>query len=251
MSREQSTRGEEQEQPIKYGDVFEVSDELGSLPIKPKDAAAMQAAESLALGGTAKGGPAAVMQSAADINEQHGVVGHDDVSSVAKNEGVTVSIGQRDGRRIITESVGGEVVGQYVQPENCKKAAGGEAITIGEALESAAMSAGFKTVDQSDAAAIQAAESRASGGAIKPGGVAAAAQSAADLNARTMNLEDKARLGDVLSDATAKIKHDKIVTKEDAEGIAGAELRNNPAMATHPGGVSDSMAAAAKLNRDT
>lgn len=41
------------------------------------------------------------------------------------------------------------------------------------------------------------------------------------------------------------------MTKEDAEGIAGAELRNNPAMVTHPGGVSDSMAAAAKLNRDT
>lgn len=224
MSEEQPpTRGEEQEQPIKYGDVFEVSDELGSLPI---------------------GGPAAVIQSAVDINQQQG---HDDVTNVAKNEGVTVSISHRDGRRIITESVGGEV-----QPESGKKApGGGEAITIGEALESAAMSAGFKSVDQSDAAAIQAAESRASGGVIKPGGVAAAAQSAADLNARTMNLEDKARLADVLSDATAKLEQDKIVTKEDAEGVAGAELRNNPAMLTHPGGVSDSMAAAARLNRDT
>lgn len=250
MSQEQPTRAG-QEQPIKYGDIFEVSDELGSLTITPKDASAMQAAESLALGGTPKGGPAAVMQSAADINQQHGVVGHDDATKVAKNEGVTVSIGHRDGRRIITETVGGEVVGQYVQPESGKKTPGGEAFTIGEALESAAISAGFKSVDQSDAAAIQAAESRASGGVIKPGGVAAAAQSAADFNARTMNLEDKTRLSDVLSDATAKLEQDKIVTKEDAEGVAGAELRNNPAMVTHPGGVSDSMAAAAKLNRDT
>lgn len=108
MSQEQPKRAE-QEQPIKYGDVFEVSDELGSLPIKPKDAAAMQAAESLAIGGTPKGGPAAVMHSAADINQLHGVVGHDDVTNVAKNEGVAVSIGQRDGRRIITESIAGEV----------------------------------------------------------------------------------------------------------------------------------------------
>lgn len=110
MSQEHPTGAEEQEQPIKYGDVFEVSDELGSLTIKPKDAAAMQAAESLALGGPSKGGPASVMQSAADINLLHGVVGHDDVTNVAKNEGVTVSIGQRDGRRIITESIGGEVL---------------------------------------------------------------------------------------------------------------------------------------------
>lgn len=101
---------EQREEPIKYGDVFEVSDELGSLPIKPKDATAMQAAENLALGGTPKGGPASVMQSAADINQQHGVVGHDDVTNVARNEGVTVSVGHRDGHRIITELVGGEVL---------------------------------------------------------------------------------------------------------------------------------------------
>lgn len=91
------------------------------------------------------------------------------------------------------------MVGQYVKQQSGKKAAGGEAITIGEALESGAMSAGFKSVDQSDVAAIQAAESRASGGAIKSGGVAAAAQSAAHLNARTKDLDHKARLGDVLS----------------------------------------------------
>lgn len=73
-----------------------------------------------------------------------------------------------------------------------------DSVTIGEALETAALTAGDKPVDQSDAAAIQAAEVRACGYA-HPGGVAAAAQSAANLNARTMNVELKTKLGDVLA----------------------------------------------------
>lgn len=75
-----------------------------------------------------------------------------------------------------------------------------DAITIGEALEAAALSAGDKPVDQSDAAAIQAAEIRATGhNKIIPGGVAATAQSAATLNARTMLDENKTKLSDVLA----------------------------------------------------
>lgn len=96
-----------------------------------------------------------------------------------------------------------KVVGQYVEPGkvNMKSPAGAlgsDAITIGEALETTALTAGDKPVDQSDAAAIQAAEVRASGYA-HPGGVASAAQSAADFNARTLNVENKAKLGDVLA----------------------------------------------------
>lgn len=72
-------------------------------------------------------------------------------------------------------------------------------ITIGEALEAAALTAGRKPVEWSDAAAIQAAEVRATGRtAIVPGGVAAAAQSAASLNARTPRAEDKTTLADIL-----------------------------------------------------
>lgn len=42
------------------------------------------------------------------------------------------------------------------------------------------------------------------------------------------------------------------MTREDAEGVIGAEVRNNPDLATYPGGVSASMAAAARLNyKDT
>ena len=73
-----------------------------------------------------------------------------------------------------------------------------DAITIGEALENATLTAGDKPVDQSDAAAIQKAEVRASGFA-HAGGVTAAAQSAANLNARTMGVDDKIKLGEVLA----------------------------------------------------
>lgn len=73
-------------------------------------------------------------------------------------------------------------------------------ITIGEALEATAMTAGQKLVEWSDAAAIQAAEVRATGRTnIVPGGVAAAAQSAATLNARATRDEDKTKLADVLT----------------------------------------------------
>ena len=73
-------------------------------------------------------------------------------------------------------------------------------ITIGEALEAAAMSAGDKPIDQSDAAAIQAAEIRATGiNENLPGGIAAAAQAAASANVRIVRDEDKTKLGDVLS----------------------------------------------------
>lgn len=35
----------------------------------------------------------------------------------------------------------------------------------------------------------------------------------------------------------------------DAERVIGAELRNDPELAVHPGGVATSMAAAAELNK--
>lgn len=38
------------------------------------------------------------------------------------------------------------------------------------------------------------------------------------------------------------------MTREDAERVIGAELRNNPKMSTTPGGVAESMASAANLN---
>ncbi|XP_074377676.1 late embryogenesis abundant protein 47-like [Apium graveolens] len=123
-------------------------------------------------------------------------------------------------------------------------------ITIGEALEATALTSGSKAVDYSDAAAIQAAEVRATGRTnIVPGGVAAAAQSAATRNARLTNYEEKTKLSEVLADAASKLPSDKPVTRRDAEGVIGAELRNDPNITTHPGGVAASLVAAARINQ--
>ncbi|KAL6217419.1 hypothetical protein ACLB2K_010636 [Fragaria x ananassa] len=192
MSQEQQHRPQQGDQlePIKYGDVFNVSGELASKPIAPRVTATMQAAENVVLGETQKGGPAAVMQSAATYNERAGLV-----------------------------------VGQYVElPEPGASPAAvvleDDAITIGEALEATALSAGDKQIDQSDAAAIQAAEMRATGSSeISPGGLAAVAQYAVSANAR----EAETKLADVLEDATQKMGADKAVTREDAKAIIGAE----------------------------
>jgi hypothetical protein len=82
--------------------------------------------------------------------------------------------------------------------------ADGTKITIGEALEAAGFAAGRRPVELSDAAAIQAAEVRATGlDANIPGGLAAEAQSAADSNALAASDEDKTTLGDVLSVRTS------------------------------------------------
>lgn len=126
-----------------------------------------------------------------------------------------------------------------------------DAITIGQALEATAVTAGDKPIDQSDAAAIKAAEMRATGlNVITPGGIGAVAQTAATMNERTTYDADKLTLADVLTDATKKMPGDKAATREDAEGVVGAELQNNPRMATYPGGVSASVAAAARLNQE-
>ncbi|KAK9079740.1 hypothetical protein SSX86_001413 [Deinandra increscens subsp. villosa] len=254
MSQEQPQRSDQNEQEaIKYGDVFQVSGELASKPITPQDASTMQTAENMALGHIQKGGPAAVMQSAASVNENRRVVGHNDTTL---DQEVTVSDAEVAGHHIITQSVGGQVVGQYVGagPTSGSERGGGgdvdDPVTIGEALEAAAMSAGEKPVEQSDAAAIQAAEVRATGRMqVTPGGVAAKAQAAASQNVRAMRDEDKTKLGDVLADASSLLEKDKAVTREDAEGVIGAEIRNQPELATYPGGVAASMAAAARLNQ--
>ncbi|KAF5937404.1 hypothetical protein HYC85_024910 [Camellia sinensis] len=82
-----------------------MSGELASKPIAPQDAATMQAAENMALGNTQKGGVAAVMQSAAAVNERGGAVGHYDYTDVAREQGVTVTETVIGPRRIITETV--------------------------------------------------------------------------------------------------------------------------------------------------
>ncbi|OIV90824.1 hypothetical protein TanjilG_15557 [Lupinus angustifolius] len=279
MSQEQPQRPEEKE-AIKYGDVLGVKGDLASNTVAPKDAAMMQKAENAKLGMTQKGGAAAAMQSAATKNEKSGVVGHNDTSKVASDGGVNVTETDGPGNRVISETIAGKAVHKLEGKERkiCKLAevveqfsqkvslgimtppsvveemgiggGGSPGITIGEALEATALTAGKKPVEWSDAAAIQAAEVRATGRTnIVPGGVAAAAQSAATLNARLTKDEEKTKLGDILADATSKLPSDRPATRRDAEGVVGAELRNDPYLTTHPGGVSASVAAAARLNQ--
>ncbi|XVF28839.1 hypothetical protein REPUB_Repub15cG0066600 [Reevesia pubescens] len=253
--RTQAEAQRENQEPIKYGDVFNVRGELANKTIAPQDAAMMQTAETEVLGQTQKGGTAAVMQAAATRNEQAGIVDHNAITDIAGEQGVSVSETDVSGRRVITESVAGQVVGQYVQATPVLTTQVGviqqSAITIGEALEATAKTSGDKAVDQNDAAAIQAAEMRATGSnIIIPGGLAATAQSAAAHNASVNRNEEKIKLNEVLTGATAKLPADKAVTRQDAQGVVSAELRNNPNVATHTGGVAASIAAAARLNEN-
>ncbi|KAK6141345.1 hypothetical protein DH2020_024895 [Rehmannia glutinosa] len=254
MSQEQP---KSQQDPVKYGDIFQVSGEIASKPVAPKDAATAQAAESIALGQVQKGGPAAVMQSAADVNVRRGVLRRDDVTTATRQHGVSISEEDVGGQRVFTEAVGGEVVGRYVVAEQKEEtidpplsALNPVIVTIGQALESVDLSVGDKPVDESDAAAIQAVESRATGlNKVIPGGVASEAQSAAKHNARTMAEDKKIKVRDVLANATSRLPDDRAVTKEDADAAVGAELRNKMEMTTYPGGVAASMVAAANLNQ--
>ncbi|KAK8702130.1 hypothetical protein V6N13_020498 [Hibiscus sabdariffa] len=244
----------DQTEPIKFGDVFNVTGELASKPIGPQDAAAMQSAENMVLGQTTKKAPAAVMQSAANANERAGLVSRNQ----AGDQGVSVIKSNNDGGVLVTESVGGQVIAQYRKPDVSAATTTPATlidpapITIGEALEVAALSASDKPIDQSDAAAIQAAEMRATGSSeISPGGIASEAQSAAVRNSQTNRFEDRATLSDVLQDARATLPKDKAVTREDADRVVAAEMRNNPDMKMTPGGVGEAMAAAARRNQNS
>lgn len=243
-----------EDKPITYGDVFFVSSEVSSETISAEDASIMQSVESVALGHVPRGGPASLMQSAASQNERMGVV---DTKDFATERGVTVSQVEVGGTRLVSESVGGEVVAQYIYPSGAADEERStrypttgvqeDAVTVGEALEAVALKPeGNKPIEQSDAAAIQAAEARATGRSeVVPGGVGAEAQCAASINAQT---DDKTTLRDVLKDATSKLIEDKAAKREDAEGVVGAEIRNTLDLATHPGGVAASITTASDLN---
>lgn len=105
---------QEVEEPIKYGDVFEVKGDLADQKVAPRDAAVMQSAENKAFGYIHKGGPASVMQSAANKNEKAGFVGHNDVSDAAAAKGVAISETNLPGKRMISELIGGQVTVNFL-----------------------------------------------------------------------------------------------------------------------------------------
>ncbi|XP_059312181.1 late embryogenesis abundant protein 47-like [Lycium ferocissimum] len=176
-----------------------------------------------------------------EAEEEHASVKQEDVVDVQ---------GSLARKRAVAESIGGQVLGKDRKQPSSESVSARANITIGEALEATVVTAGNRPVDYSDAAAIQAAEVRATGRTnIIPGGVAAAAQSAATRNARLTKEEEKTKLAEILADASSKLPSDKPVTRKDAEGVIGAELRNDPNLCTRPGGVAASIAAAARLNQ--
>ena len=91
MSQEHSQRPRPDQEPIKYGDVFHVSGQLASKPVTPRDAATAQAAETKLLGQTPSGGAAAVMESAASLNQEAGLVGFLDATYVGREQAVNMS----------------------------------------------------------------------------------------------------------------------------------------------------------------
>ncbi|KAF2941300.1 hypothetical protein DAI22_03g337100 [Oryza sativa Japonica Group] len=128
--------------PVMYGDVFDVSGELAGQPVAPRDAAKLQSAEEAVLGEAQKGGPAAAMQSAAAINARAGHVGRAQVTGAIADEGVAVAVAETElpGRRVVTESVAGQVVARLATPPRvvATQPSGSldkDAVTIGRALE--------------------------------------------------------------------------------------------------------------------
>ncbi|CAL9750433.1 unnamed protein product [Musa acuminata subsp. burmannicoides] len=212
MSQEQPRRPyQAQDAGIRYADVFPVGGDLADRPVAPRDAAMMQSAESMVFGHTPKGGAAAVMESAAARNEQRRAVGHSQFSDIPRDQGVTVTqtdIPGQPGYRLVTEYVAGQTVSQYVINEGAGSGGGaggqesgagnaamwGDKVTIGEALEATAKTAGDKPVEPSDAAAIQAAESAATGvSTVLTNVVAAAAQAAVVTNTWADREDDQTR----------------------------------------------------------
>uniref|UniRef100_A0A0C9RSF6 TSA: Wollemia nobilis Ref_Wollemi_Transcript_15151_1370 transcribed RNA sequence n=1 Tax=Wollemia nobilis TaxID=56998 RepID=A0A0C9RSF6_9CONI len=246
--RKQSYNDEE-EDLITYGDVFKFSGELAREPITPTDAALMQCAEAEAIGhATAVMQAAAVMQVAAEANERAGLVGRTR-ATLATNEGMKVPETALPGQIFCTEYAAGHPVHSEFEPASIEHPiAASDPITIGQALQAAAIEKGDEPIDENDARAIQAAEKRATGfPALEKGGLAATAQAAAELNPRVDDV-GKTTISNVLMGASIDLPTDKAVTTKDAEKIMEAECRGGSGGHPRPGGIGEAMEAAANLN---
>ncbi|KAG0564876.1 hypothetical protein KC19_8G146900 [Ceratodon purpureus] len=232
--------------PVTYGNILGAKEKLGSDVVMPEDAALMQSAEARTFGQT-QDGAGSVMQAAAEENVKAGFVKKGDHSEVAE-EGVIAQEILVPGAEIDLEYVAGQPVMAHVTPTPTDSFfIAPDAITIGDALEAAAVGAGDRPVEKSDARAIQSAVQRATGATPTAGGLVAAAMSAADLNLRVPTA-DKTTLEDILMDASIDLEVDKVVTQEDAAKVLDAELRGSPTGEPHPGGVAAAVQAAADIN---
>ncbi|XP_078180264.1 late embryogenesis abundant protein 3-like [Carex rostrata] len=130
-----------------------------------------------------------------------------------------------------------------------------DAVTIGEALEATALVLGDKPVDHADAAAVVAAEMRATGlVGVVPGGVGAAALAAAESNSQNekKSKQEKTSISDVLEHSSAVLPANKVVTREDAVSIRSAEEQSRWARDGKDTGfgVASTVMEAAEINED-
>ena len=255
---------QEQPEPIQYGHVFAVTGDLAVQAIAPRDAEAMRTAEESVQGvqvPQASGGgfsAAVAMETAAAYNQAVGAVRPGQASEAATKQGITVTQTAVPGGRIVTEFVAGQVVGQYsvadqamMQQQQQQVEEDASKVTIGEAMEAAALSAGDRPLEEADAAAIRAAETQAQGAdEVMPGGLADQAWAAASANAWAERDEDKITVGDVLSDATTKLADDKPAEREDAARVVQAETYSDAGARTKAGGVGAAVTTAARLNQE-
>ncbi|KAG6400802.1 hypothetical protein SASPL_137645 [Salvia splendens] len=102
---------------IKYGNVFDVSGELAAKDITPQDAAAVESAEKSMFGETQKSGMASVMKSVAELNEERGVVGHDDTTETIREGGTQITETTVVGHRVISKSIGRQFFGRFAMDE--------------------------------------------------------------------------------------------------------------------------------------
>ena len=181
-----------------------------------------------------------------------GAVHPGQASDTAAMHGITVTQTAVPGGRIVTEFLAGQVVGQYsvadppppVEEDATK-------ITIDEALEATARAGGGRPIDPADAEAIRAAEMSAHGADVAmPGGLGDQARAAARANAQATREGDKIKLGNVLSDATAKLAGDKAARTEDATRVVRAETFNDAEARAKAGVVGAALTTAARLNED-
>ena len=114
---------------------------------------------------------------AATVNASAGHVGKAQITGPVADAGATVIEAELAGRRVVTESIGGQVVAKMMTPAPVAMtdppgALDKDDVTVGRALEAVVAMAEDRPVDQSDAAAIQVAETCATGShATIPGAV--------------------------------------------------------------------------------
>ncbi|XP_062178428.1 late embryogenesis abundant protein 31-like [Phragmites australis] len=252
QAKGQDQNKDQPDQAIRYGHVF------AGQPIEPRDATAMRSFEDSVPGvqvpqGISGGFSAAVaMETTAVYNQAAGAVHPGQASDAAAVQGITVTQTAVPGGGIVTEFVAGQVVEQYSvadRPPPVEEDA--TKITIGEALEAIPRAGGGRSIDRANAEAIRAAEMSAHGADVTmPGGLGDQAQAAARANTQATRDDDKFKIGDILSDATAKLAGNKAAGTEDAARVVQAEKFNDAGAHARAGGVGAAVTTAARLNED-